>query len=143
MRIAILTFEGFNELDSFIAEELSKNPLLEAPAGESDSEAPASADFGDEIDSDDAPDGKPTMDARWKAVLEAAATQYGLTTLETMRRFGLTDRMVASASTDGLLRRVAHEVRRRSLVRRSGPPALTPALAAPVASGEPGRAEQE
>jgi very-short-patch-repair endonuclease len=50
------------------------------------------------------------MDARWKYVLEAAATTYGLTTLATMRDLGLTDRMVASASADGMIRRVAHEV---------------------------------
>jgi RNA polymerase sigma-54 factor len=44
------------ELDSFIAEELSKNPLLEAQAGESDPEAPTTADFAEDIDGDDAPD---------------------------------------------------------------------------------------
>src|SRR4051794_34424214 len=50
------------------------------------------------------------MDARWRYVLEAAASAHGLTTLATMRGFGLTDRMVATASADSLIRRVAHEV---------------------------------
>jgi RNA polymerase sigma-54 factor len=40
------------ELESFIAEELSKNPLLEAPAGEAEGDSPA-ADFSDEVESDD------------------------------------------------------------------------------------------
>ena len=43
------------ELESFIAEELSKNPLLEAPAGEAEGDSPA-ADFSDEVESDDGPD---------------------------------------------------------------------------------------
>jgi RNA polymerase sigma-54 factor len=43
------------ELESFIAEELSKNPLLEAPAGEGEGDSPA-ADFSDEVESDDGPD---------------------------------------------------------------------------------------
>src|SRR5436190_847452 len=43
------------ELDAFLAEELSKNPLLEAQAGESDGDAPA-ADAGDDFEGDDAPD---------------------------------------------------------------------------------------
>jgi RNA polymerase sigma-54 factor len=43
------------ELDAFLAEELSKNPLLEAQAGEADSEAPA-AGFAEQSDSDEAPD---------------------------------------------------------------------------------------
>jgi RNA polymerase sigma-54 factor len=43
------------ELDAFLAEELSKNPLLETQASESDGDAPA-ADAGDDFESDDAPD---------------------------------------------------------------------------------------
>jgi RNA polymerase sigma-54 factor len=43
------------ELEAFIAEELSKNPLLESQAGDSDGEAPA-ADYGEPGDSDEAPD---------------------------------------------------------------------------------------
>jgi RNA polymerase sigma-54 factor len=43
------------ELESFIAEELSKNPLLEAPGGEAEGDSPA-ADFSDEVESDDGPD---------------------------------------------------------------------------------------
>ena len=43
------------ELDSFIAEELSKNPLLEARSDEPE-EQPAGDFEGDGIDSDDAPD---------------------------------------------------------------------------------------
>ena len=43
------------ELDGFIAEELSKNPLLESPSDEKDDDAPA--DFApDEADSDGEPD---------------------------------------------------------------------------------------
>src|SRR5438105_3640270 len=42
------------ELESYVAEELSKNPLLEA---RSDDEADAPAEFGgDEVESDEAPD---------------------------------------------------------------------------------------
>jgi RNA polymerase sigma-54 factor len=44
------------ELDAFIAEELAKNPLLEAQAGEGDSEAPAAGDFAEQIETDDVPD---------------------------------------------------------------------------------------
>jgi RNA polymerase sigma-54 factor len=43
------------ELESFIAEELSKNPLLESQANEADGETPA-GDFAEEIESEDAPD---------------------------------------------------------------------------------------
>jgi RNA polymerase sigma-54 factor len=43
------------ELESFIAEELSKNPLLESQASETDGETPA-GDFAEEIESEDAPD---------------------------------------------------------------------------------------
>jgi RNA polymerase sigma-54 factor len=43
------------ELDAFLAEELSKNPLLEAPSGEPD-EQPAADVAGDEAESDEAPD---------------------------------------------------------------------------------------
>ena len=43
------------DLESFIAEELSKNPLLETPAGEGEEEAPAAA-FSEEIESDDGPE---------------------------------------------------------------------------------------
>jgi len=43
------------ELDAFLAEELSKNPLLEPQAGESDSEAPTS-EFSEQADTDEAPD---------------------------------------------------------------------------------------
>lgn len=42
------------ELDAFIAEELSKNPLLEAQAGDEDREAPAQAT--EESEGDEAPD---------------------------------------------------------------------------------------
>ena len=45
------------ELDAYIAEELAKNPLLEAHSGEDEGEAPASsAAEASESDSDDAPD---------------------------------------------------------------------------------------
>src|SRR5689334_23947366 len=43
------------ELDSFLAEELSKNPLLEAQSGEPD-EQPVSDFGGEAADSDEAPD---------------------------------------------------------------------------------------
>jgi RNA polymerase sigma-54 factor len=43
------------ELDSYIAEELAKNPLLEAPS-EEPSEQPAGDFLGDEIDSNETPD---------------------------------------------------------------------------------------
>jgi RNA polymerase sigma-54 factor len=43
------------ELDGFIAEELSKNPLLEAQSEEPD-EQPAGDFMGDEVDSDEAPE---------------------------------------------------------------------------------------
>ena len=43
------------ELDAFIAEELSKNPLLEARSDE-DGEPPAAADSADDHDGDEAPD---------------------------------------------------------------------------------------
>ncbi len=43
------------ELEAFLAEELSKNPLLEAQGGDGDTEAPA-ADFADQPDGDEAPD---------------------------------------------------------------------------------------
>src|SRR6476661_5528606 len=42
------------ELDAFVAEELSKNPLLEAQAGDEDREAPAQAT--EESEGDEAPD---------------------------------------------------------------------------------------
>ena len=42
------------ELDAFIAEELSKNPLLEAQAGEDEREAPIQST--DDSDGDEAPD---------------------------------------------------------------------------------------
>ena len=44
------------ELDSFIAEELSKNPLLEARTDEGGDEQPSSDFSGEEFDGDDAPD---------------------------------------------------------------------------------------
>jgi RNA polymerase sigma-54 factor len=44
------------ELESFIAEELSKNPLLEAPAQEGGDEQPAGDFVADEPDGDEAPD---------------------------------------------------------------------------------------
>jgi RNA polymerase sigma-54 factor len=44
------------ELDSFIAEEVSKNPLLEAPADEGSDEQPASEPAGEKFDSDEGPD---------------------------------------------------------------------------------------
>ncbi len=43
------------ELEAFLAEELSKNPLLEAQGGDGDTEAPA-ADFADQPEGDEAPD---------------------------------------------------------------------------------------
>jgi RNA polymerase sigma-54 factor len=43
------------ELESFIAEELSKNPLLESQANETDAETPA-GDFAEDLESEDAPD---------------------------------------------------------------------------------------
>jgi RNA polymerase sigma-54 factor len=43
------------ELDAFIAEELSKNPLLESPSGDDQGEAPA-ADSANDDDSGEAPD---------------------------------------------------------------------------------------
>src|SRR5437868_10819463 len=43
------------ELDAFLAEEVSKNPLLEAPPEEPD-EQPTATVSGEEIDSDEAPD---------------------------------------------------------------------------------------
>ncbi|MGN6057027.1 MAG: RNA polymerase factor sigma-54 [Sphingomicrobium sp.] len=42
------------ELESFIAEELSKNPLLEARASDDDSEQPSAATGGDEPEADEA-----------------------------------------------------------------------------------------
>ena len=42
------------ELDAFLAEELSKNPLLEAQAG--DGEAQPAADYAEDADGDEAPD---------------------------------------------------------------------------------------
>jgi RNA polymerase sigma-54 factor len=42
------------ELDAYVAEELAKNPLLESGSDEGGEQG--SADFGDEVDSDDAPD---------------------------------------------------------------------------------------
>ena len=39
------------ELDAFIAEELSKNPLLESQSGDDEAEAPAAAGANDEADS--------------------------------------------------------------------------------------------
>src|SRR5205809_7469999 len=44
------------ELDAFLAEELSKNPLLEAQSGEPGDEQPVGDFVGDDTDSDDAPD---------------------------------------------------------------------------------------
>jgi RNA polymerase sigma-54 factor len=44
------------ELEAFIAEELSKNPLLESPSGEAEDEAPSAEFAGDERDSDEAAD---------------------------------------------------------------------------------------
>jgi RNA polymerase sigma-54 factor len=44
------------ELDAFIAEELSKNPLLEARPGEDDGEPPAADPAGEENESDEAPE---------------------------------------------------------------------------------------
>jgi RNA polymerase sigma-54 factor len=44
------------ELDAFIAEEMSKNPLLESPSGDEEGEAPAAAAANDEADSDDPAD---------------------------------------------------------------------------------------
>ena len=44
------------ELDAFLAEELSKNPLLEAQAGEGGEELLAGDFTGDDSDGDDAPD---------------------------------------------------------------------------------------
>src|SRR6476659_1196942 len=44
------------ELEAFIAEELSKNPLLEAPAQEGGDEQPAGDFVADEPDGDEAPD---------------------------------------------------------------------------------------
>ena len=44
------------ELESFIAEELSKNPLLEAPAEERSDDQPGGEFAADEADGDDAPD---------------------------------------------------------------------------------------
>src|SRR4029453_8653213 len=43
------------ELEAFIAEELSKNPLLEAQSGDAEGDAPA-ADYSEQTDSDEAPD---------------------------------------------------------------------------------------
>src|SRR5438270_472009 len=44
------------ELDAFIAEELSKNPLLESQSGDDQGEAPAADSANDEVDSGEAPD---------------------------------------------------------------------------------------
>jgi RNA polymerase sigma-54 factor len=44
------------ELDSFIAEELSKNPLLEARSDEGGDEQPAGDFVGEDLDSNEAPD---------------------------------------------------------------------------------------
>jgi RNA polymerase sigma-54 factor len=45
------------ELESFIAEELSKNPLLESPGGEEEGEQAAATEFsGEESDANEAPD---------------------------------------------------------------------------------------
>src|SRR5215210_7318468 len=43
------------ELEAYIAEELSKNPLLETPAGD-DGDAPVAEIAGGEADGDDAPE---------------------------------------------------------------------------------------
>jgi RNA polymerase sigma-54 factor len=42
------------ELDAFIAEELSKNPLLETPAGDDEGESPMAASADEEVDSNEA-----------------------------------------------------------------------------------------
>jgi RNA polymerase sigma-54 factor len=42
------------ELEAFIAEELSKNPLLESSSGEDEAEAPAAESAAGETDGDDA-----------------------------------------------------------------------------------------
>src|SRR5690348_15200639 len=42
------------ELEAFIAEELSKNPLLESRGGEDDGEQPVAAGGGDEFEGDEA-----------------------------------------------------------------------------------------
>src|SRR5256885_13081778 len=44
------------ELEAFIAEEVSKNPLLESPSGEDEAEAPASESAADETEGDEAAD---------------------------------------------------------------------------------------
>ena len=44
------------ELDAFLAEELSKNPLLEAQSGEPGDEQPTGDFLGEDSDSDEAPD---------------------------------------------------------------------------------------
>jgi len=44
------------ELDSFLAEEVSKNPLLEAQSAEADPDATPTSEFAEEVDNDDAPD---------------------------------------------------------------------------------------
>src|SRR3954467_11589735 len=44
------------ELDAFIAEELSKNPLLESQSGDDQGEARAADSPNDEVDSGEAPD---------------------------------------------------------------------------------------
>src|SRR5437763_8427697 len=44
------------ELDAFIAEELSKNPLLESQSGDDQGEAPAADSANDDADAGEAPD---------------------------------------------------------------------------------------
>ena len=44
------------ELDSFLADEVSKNPLLEAQSAEADPDATPTSEFAEEVDNDDAPD---------------------------------------------------------------------------------------
>jgi RNA polymerase sigma-54 factor len=44
------------ELDAYIAEELSKNPLLDTPAGDDESEVPAASFAEDEPDSNETPE---------------------------------------------------------------------------------------
>src|SRR6059058_1954296 len=44
------------ELEAFIAEELSKNPLLESPSGEDEGERPAGESAGDEHDGEESPE---------------------------------------------------------------------------------------
>jgi len=72
------------------------------------------------------------MHSQWRAVLDLAGGQYGLVTREQIREFGVTDRMIERAVSDGLLCRVGPEVYRVRGAPQTEPMAIA---AAALASG--------